>query len=79
MIESPRWLATSGRLADCAKYLTAIARINGRTDIDIDESYLKKMLPDGSGTDGGDQVYGMLSLFSGWRIARNTLLLIFCW
>lgn len=78
MIESPRWLATTGRLAECAKYLTVIARINGRNDAEITETNLKKMLPESSRTDGG-QVYGMLSLFSGFRIARNTLVLIFCW
>lgn len=80
MIESPRWLATGGRLAECAKYLTAIGRINGRTDAadSISEAYLKKMLPD-SGSGNGEQVYGMLSFFTGWRIARNTLLLVCCW
>lgn len=77
MIESPRWLATSGRLAECAKCLTNIARINGRPTSEITESYLKKMLPDN--INGGEQVYSMLSFFTGWRIARNTLLLVFCW
>lgn len=76
MIESPRWLATKGRLAECAAYLTTIARINGRPTDEITETYLKKILPN---TQGGEQVYGMLSFFTGWRIARNTLVLVLCW
>lgn len=84
MIESPRWLATSGRLAECAKYLTTIARVNGRADIEITESYLKKMLPDtdaaANGSSGGSsESPGLLSFFTNWRIARNTFLLVFCW
>lgn len=79
MIESPRWLATSGRLAECAKYLTVIARINGRPDSEITETELKKMLPDSSTGTGSGQVYSILSLFTGRRIAQNTLLMVFAW
>lgn len=76
MIESPRWLASVGKLDECAKYLTCIARINGKTDVDVSEIYLKKMLPDNNKV---ENVYGMLSFFTGWRIAMNTMLLVMCW
>lgn len=75
MIESPRWLATAGKLEKCAKYLLDIAHINGKT-VDISEIYLKKMLPDNNKV---EHVYGMLSFFTGARIAMNTIVLVLCW
>ena len=74
MIESPRWLATKRYLKRCAVELNKIARINGK-DIVITEKTLKEMLPDIK----AEQVYGIASLFSGWRLAKNTMLIITCW
>ncbi len=74
MIESPRWLATVGKLKESAATLNRIAKINGRS-FEITEKYLKTMLPDKQST----KTYGIISLFSGLRIAANTTLLVLCW
>jgi OCT family organic cation transporter-like MFS transporter 4/5 len=74
MIESPRWLATKRYLSRCAVELNRIAKINGK-DIVITEKLLKEMLPDNT----VEQVYGIASLFTGWRLAKNTILIIICW
>lgn len=74
MIESPRWLATVGKLKESADTLQRIAKINGKT-FEITEKYLKTILPEQEKT----KTYGMASLFSGLRIATNTILLVSCW
>lgn len=74
MIESPRWLATKRHLKRCAVELNKIAKINGK-DVDITEKTLTEMLPNVR----VEEVYGIASLFSGWRLAKNTLLIIICW
>lgn len=74
MIESPRWLATKRHLSRCATELNRIARIN-KKDIVITEKILEEMLPDIK----VEQVYGIASLFTGWRLSKNTILIITCW
>lgn len=74
MIESPRWLANRGRLDKAADVLNHIAQINGKS-INITEKLLRSTLP----SQEPEKVYGMLSLFSGIRLAKNTLILIICW
>jgi MFS transporter, OCT family, solute carrier family 22 (organic cation transporter), member 4/5 len=74
MIESPRWLATKRHLQRCANELNRIAKINGRK-VEVTVKMLEEMLPDVKVED----VYGMASLFTGWRLAKNTILIIICW
>lgn len=74
MIESPRWLATKRKFKRCAEELQKIADING-TNVKITEKILKDMMPDSQ----VEPVYGMASLFSHWRLAKNTLLLMVIW
>lgn len=74
MIESPRWLINRGRLARAAYYLNRIAKIN-KKDVILNEKVLRSMLP----SEEPEKVYGMLSLFSGFRLAKNTTILIICW
>lgn len=74
MIESPRWLANKGRLTECARELNKIAKINGRK-ITITEKSLQDALPKHQ----VEHVYGMMSLFSGWRLAKNTMMIVVCW
>jgi len=74
MIESPRWLATKRHLKKCANELNRIAKINGK-NITITEKSLKEMLPDVK----AEEVYGIASLFTGWRLAKNTSMIIISW
>lgn len=74
MIESPRWLATKGHLDRCATQLNRIAKINGKNVV-ITEKMIRDLLPN----EESDDVYGILSLFTHWRLAKNTIMLIICW
>lgn len=74
MIESPRWLATKRLLEKCAVELNRIAKINGR-DVKVTAKMLDEMLPDTK----VESVFGMASLFTGWRLAKNTILIIAVW
>lgn len=74
MIESPRWLANRGQLDKAAFYLNRIAKINNKS-IRLDEKVLRSMIPSVE----QEKLYGMLSLFSGLRLAKNTIILIICW
>lgn len=74
MIESPRWLANRGRLDKAADVLNLIGQVNGKS-INITEKLLRSTLP----TTEPEKVYGMLSLFSGLRLAKNSFILIICW
>jgi MFS family permease len=73
MIESPRWLATKRRLEKCAIELNKIAKINGKkTKVTV--NMLEELLPD----EKVEAVYGMASLFTGWRLAKNTIMIVLC-
>lgn len=74
MIESPRWLINRGKLQKAAFYLNRIAKINKRP-VRVTPKMLQSMLPD----EEPEKVYGMLSLFSGARLAKNTIMLLVAW
>lgn len=71
MIESPRWLANRKQYAKCAQMLNRIATINKR-DVRFSEGSLREAF----GRMKEEKTYGMMSLFSHWRLFRNTVLLI---
>jgi hypothetical protein len=54
--------------------LNRIAKINGK-DIVITEKMLREMLPNQKAED----VYGIFSLFTHWRLAKNTIMIIISW
>ncbi|CRK88958.1 CLUMA_CG002518, isoform A [Clunio marinus] len=74
MIESPRWLATKRHLERCANELNRIAKINGKK-VEVTVKMLEEMLPDLK----VENVFGIASLFTGWRLAKNTCMIIVCW
>lgn len=74
MIESPRWLATKRYFKRCAIEMNRIGKIN-KSKIVITEKMLEESLPDIK----AEEVYGMASLFTGWRLARNTMMIVISW
>jgi hypothetical protein len=54
--------------------LQKFADINGK-DVQVTETLLEEMMPNQI----VEPVYGMASLFSHWRLAKNTLLLMVAW
>ncbi|ETN61190.1 mfs transporter [Anopheles darlingi] len=74
-IESPRWMATRGDYRGALQQLKRIANINGIRELPYDEHMLEKRLADHR----TDTVYGIASLFDGWRMTKNTLLVVLCW
>lgn len=74
MIESPRWLANKKNYAKCAEMLNRIAEIN-KKKIRYTANALKDLLHHND----DEKIYGMMSLFSHWRLARNTMLLVVGW
>ncbi|XP_026479547.1 solute carrier family 22 member 5-like [Ctenocephalides felis] len=73
MIESPRWLASRGKMKKCEKTLRTIAKVNGAT---LNDDALE-MLKDYSSEP--EHVFGMMSLFTSWTLAKNTIMLLICW
>lgn len=71
MIESPRWLANKKQYGKCAVMLNRIAKIN-RREIRYSESALREAF----GNTKEEKTYGMVSLFSHWRLVKNTIILI---
>lgn len=73
MPESPRWLASRGRVKDSAKALSQIAKVNGtelpENTYEILEQIAAKK----------EKIYGIPSLFSNKRLAKNTLMIMICW
>lgn len=75
LIESPRWLATRGKYGRSMRELRKIAACNGVRQVPFDEHSLEKLFSSRK----VETVYGMASLFSGWRMAKNTVLCVVCW
>lgn len=74
MVESPRWLINRRRFAEAAIQFRKIARFNKR-HFEITEKELMVMFSNVE----QETTYGIASLFSGWRLARNTAIMGFSW
>lgn len=73
-IESPRWLINKKRFADAIRQFKIIAKVN-KKNFDITEEKLEQMFID----QPEETVYGMASLFSTWRMTKNTIIMGFSW
>ncbi|XP_065367629.1 organic cation transporter 1-like [Calliphora vicina] len=73
VVESPRWLVNKKRFGDAITQLKKIAKINGR-QFDMTAKELAQLYS----STKQEVTYGFASLFSGWRLARNTSILGFC-
>lgn len=73
MIESPRWLLSRCKFEKCEKMLRRIADINGMA---LDKDALQEMK---GMSFTPEKVYGILSLFSSFRLALSTILIVICW
>lgn len=73
MIESPRWLVGRGKVSRSVIELSKIAKMNGTKLPDNTPIKLQQIARH------PEKIYGMLSLFSSWRLAKNTVLLITGW
>lgn len=71
--ESARWLAAKGRTVKCARELRRIARTNERALPDDTMITLQKIAAK------KERIYGLASLFSNWRLAKNTFLIVYLW
>lgn len=74
MIESPRWLWIEGRSNESIKQLRIIAKYNNRklkleTEKDLHPHPTVRKF----------QAFGPLALFSGWKIALNTVWQLIMW
>lgn len=73
IIESPKWLADRGKIPRAIKELRKIAKVNHTQLPDDLILSLKKL------AERKEKVYGVMSLFTSWRLAKNTLLLLTGW
>ncbi|XP_028159783.1 solute carrier family 22 member 7 isoform X1 [Ostrinia furnacalis] len=73
ILESPRWLWVEGKTESCLKELNKIAKVNHTKleDETKEEIFISKAT--------SVQAIGPLSLFSGWRLAINTILQLYLW
>ncbi|CAK1581801.1 unnamed protein product [Parnassius mnemosyne] len=74
MIESPRWLWVQGKTKECVKYLKYIAKKNNKNLSKETEEEILTYTPV-KNTHG----LGYLALFSGWTLAKNTILQLIAW
>ncbi|KAM7363072.1 carcinine transporter-like isoform 2-T5 [Cochliomyia hominivorax] len=74
VIESPRWLISKQRFGDAISQFKKIAKINGR-QFDMTEKQLAQIYSQTK----QEVTYGIASLFSGWRLAKNTSIMGFSW
>jgi hypothetical protein len=70
--ESPRWLVAKGKTKKCLRVLKQIAKENGTSLPDNALEILRKL------ERRKEKVYGVLSLFSNWRLLRITILISSC-
>ncbi|XP_067618642.1 carcinine transporter-like isoform X2 [Eurosta solidaginis] len=75
VIESPRWLISKQRYGKAITQFKKIAKINGR-QFDLTEKELAAMY---TKRKDDEVTYGMASLFSGWHLTRNTIIMGFSW
>lgn len=73
IIESPRWLASRGKIAKCVKELEKIARMNGTKVPENAAMQLQKM------NYGTEKTFGIIRLFSSWRLTKNSILIMVGW
>ena len=71
--ESARWLAAKGRIKKCAKELQKMAKTN-KTLLPEDTAYTLNKIAAKK-----EKIYGIASLFNHWRIAKNTMLIVYLW
>lgn len=75
IIESPRWLATRGKTLECIRELEKIAKVNGTT---VPTDAVMALKAESKNSEE-EKLYGMISLFSKPRIAKNTTIISLCW
>ncbi|KDR09584.1 hypothetical protein L798_00320, partial [Zootermopsis nevadensis] len=71
--ESARWLAARGETTRCARELRNIAKTNGSSLPNDTMLTLRKIAAK------KERIYGLASLFSNWRLAKNTTLIVYLW
>ncbi|XP_044258054.1 beta-alanine transporter isoform X1 [Tribolium madens] len=73
MIESPRWLASKGKIKECVVELKKIAKIN-RTQLSD-----KVLVTLNNKSVAEEKNFGVMSLFGSWKLAKKSLLIISSW
>ncbi|XP_021181384.3 solute carrier family 22 member 21 [Helicoverpa armigera] len=75
-IESPQWLWVNGQFKKCVQVLKLIAKVNKTT---LGATTENDILTSDLSTTNNAEVLGPLALFSGWRLAVNTILQLLLW
>lgn len=77
--ESPRWLVSMGKIDKAAEVIKQIAKTNGTED-KLSEKELNSMLKQiVIKQDQCDEKHTVFTLFSKWRLAKNTILITVSW